>query len=372
MDKVLLIISDVNKSHHLEWLTLQIKDYFDLKVILLGKANTDHEEFLRKHNIPTFHVFYQAKSDFSQAAKKVWDLLKLEKPKLVHTHFWLANIIGIPLSFLLRIPSRVMTRHHGNLHHLFYRKGVWMDILLNRLSTFIISPTERIKNLMIRSEYTNSRKIQVINHGIDLGYYGSSTPAQVEVIRQKYKIPDTSPVIGVISRHIEWKGIQYIIPAFEQIIKDTPTAHLILANANGEYKKVINDMLSKIPEDAYTLIEYENNVAALYSIFDVFVHVPIDLYSESFGLIYVEALAAGKPCVFTLSGIAADFVVHEQNALVVDYRSTEQISASIRRLILNNQLAKEIAHNGKNSIGRFSVEAMGQMIRALYFQQCGK
>jgi glycosyltransferase involved in cell wall biosynthesis len=356
----------------LEWLTLQIKDHFDLKVILLGKANTEHEEFLRVHNIPTFHVLYQTKSDFFQAAKRTWRLLKSEKPKLIHTHFWLANIIGIPLSFWLRIPSRVMTRHHGNLHHLFYRKGVWMDILLNRLSTYIISPTEGIKNLMIRSEYTNSRKIQVINHGIDLDYYGTATPTQVEVIRQKYKIPNTSPVVGVISRHIEWKGIQYIIPAFEQIIRDTPTAHLILANANGEYKKVINDMLSKIPSGSYTLIEYENDIAALYSIFDVFVHVPIDLYSESFGLIYVEALASGKPCVFTLSGIAADFVVHEHNALVVDYRSTEQISASIRRLILNNRLANEIARNGKNSIGRFSVEAMGQMTRAVYFKQFSK
>ncbi len=372
MEKVLLLISDVNKSHHLEWLTLQIKDHFDLKVILIGKANSDHEEFLRKQDIPTFHVFYQTKSDFFQAAKKVWGLLKLEKPKLVHTHFWLANIIGIPISFLLRTPSRVMTRHHGNLHHLFYRKGVWMDILMNRLSTCIISPTEGIKQLMIHSEYTNSSKIQVINHGIDLDYYGTATPARVEVIRQKYKIPNTSPVIGVISRHIEWKGIQYIIPAFEQIIKDIPTAHLILANANGEYKKVINDMLSKIPKDSYTLIEYENDVAALYAIFDVFVHVPIDLYSESFGLIYVEALASGKPCVFTLSGIAADFVIHEHNALVVDYRSAEQISASVRRLILNNRLANEIASHGKNSIGRFSVEAMGQMIRALYSSQCSK
>ena len=340
--KVIHIISDVGKSHHLEWLTLQIKDHYDLKVLLIGKAKTFHEEFLRVQNVPTLHVPYNSKTDFFNVIKSVFRFIKKEKPQLVHTHFWFANIVGIPISYLLSISHRVMTRHHGNLHHQFYKKGVWMDVVLNKLSTIIISPTEGIRNLMVHSEYTSPDKIKVINHGIDCSYYRMATTERVQIIRNRYSIPVTFPIIGVISRHIEWKGIQYIIPAFKELIKQVPTAHLILANTNGDYRNVLIDMLNDIPKSTYTLIEYENDAAGLYSIFDFFVHVPIGLYSESFGLIYIEALAAGKPSVFTLSGVAPDFIRHECNALVVDYKDADQIRTSVLKLLSDKELVNKM------------------------------
>jgi glycosyltransferase involved in cell wall biosynthesis len=38
----------------------------------------------------------------------------------------------------------------------------------------------------------------------------------------------------------------------------------------------------------------------------VFVHVPEDQHAEAFGLVYIESLMAGVPCVFTRSGIMHD------------------------------------------------------------------
>ncbi len=367
--KVIHIVSDVEKSHHLEWFTRQIKDQYELKVVLIGRENTYHEKFLRVNNIPVFQIGYYSKGDFFYAFRKIFNFLKMERPSLIHSHFWLATIIGIPISYLLRIPNRVITRHHGNFHHLYYKKGVWMDILLNRLATLIISPTVIIRKLMIQSEYVRSTKIEVINHGIDCNYYRTTTKERIQTIRERYDIPKTSPVIGVISRHIEWKGIQYTIAAFEEVVKSVPTAHLILANANGKYRKVLEKRLSKLPGDSYTLIEYENDIATLYSMFDIFVHVPIDMGSESFGLTYIEALAAGKPCIFTLSGVAPDFIRHEYNALVVDYKNESQIISSILRLLSDQQLVDRLITNGRESASQYSDVEMGQRVKSVYANQ---
>ncbi len=43
-------------------------------------------------------------------------------------------------------------------------------------------------------------------------------------------------------------------------------------------------------------------------------HVTIGKHYEAFGQIYVEALAAGIPSVFTLTGIAPEIIEHEHNA----------------------------------------------------------
>ena len=364
--KILHIVSEVEKSHHLEWLTLEIKDHYDLRVILLGNENTAHQRFLQGLNIPVFVVKYNSRLSYFKAAIAVMKIIKNESPMVVHTHFWGANIIGIPAAFLTRVPVRVMTRHHGNLHHQFYKKGVVIDKILNKMSTLILAPTVAIRNLLVNSEGANPEKVEVANHGIDLCYYESATELSISNLRQKHGIPSNKKIIGVISRHIEWKGIQYIIPAFKQVLAKISSAHLVLANANGDYKQTINGLLKSLPSDSYSIIEYENDAAALYASFDIFVHTPVDLYGESFGLIYIEALAAGKPSVFTLSGVAPEFIRDGFNAIVVDYKNEDQIFSGVMAILSNQSLATNLVMNGRNSVVKFSARQMGMLTRRAY------
>jgi glycosyltransferase involved in cell wall biosynthesis len=96
------------------------------------------------------------------------------------------------------------------------------------------------------------------------------------------------------------------------------------------------------------------------------VHVPIDRLSESFGLTYVESLAAGRPSVFTKSGIACDFVRDEYNALVVDYRNSLQISEAINRILQDSDLRQRLSLNARSSTAGFSFQSMGRGMVTLY------
>jgi glycosyltransferase involved in cell wall biosynthesis len=369
--KLIHIIAEVEKSHHFEWISLQLKADFDYQCILIGRKDSEHERFLTALGIKVYALEYRSKRSMFSLASSLLKILRKEKPAIVHTHFWVASLVGIPVAWMLRVPVKMITRHHGDLHHKYYPKGVMLDRTINFLADHIITPTTGIRELVIDKESTPAHKVTVINHGVDLDFYQNVTPERADAVREKYSIPRTAPVIGMISRYVQWKGIEYAIEAFRKIQHDYPDAHLVLANANGEYRSVLRQKLSQLQPAQYTEINYEGDTPALYALFDVFVHVPIDRLSESFGLIYVEALAAGRPSVFTISGVAADFVRDGYNALVVDYRNAEQITEAVLRILKDSELRRQLTSNGAASVQHFSYVNMCRQMKELYHKLAG-
>src|SRR5690606_4491552 len=107
---------------------------------------------------------------------------------------------------------------------------------------------------------------------------------------------------------------------------------------------------------------------ALYKLFDVYVHVPIDEKIEAFGQTYVEALAAGIPSVFTKSGIANDFIEDERNALVVPFRNSEAIYSALLRVLTDETLRESLILEGKKSVEKFDFHNMADQLDSIYFE----
>jgi glycosyltransferase involved in cell wall biosynthesis len=176
-------------------------------------------------------------------------------------------------------------------------------------------------------------------------------------------------VVGVISRFTALKGVQYIIPAFKNILQNYPNALLMFFGGQGDYEKELNELLAQIPRESYFKVEFENDLSAVYPLFDVFVQVSIDRTIESFGQTYVEALAAGIPSVFTLSGIASDFIKDRENALVVPYQDENAIYRAVSELLADRSLAGNISVNGRESIKEhFDLPVMIRKLEQLYEQ----
>jgi glycosyltransferase involved in cell wall biosynthesis len=170
----------------------------------------------------------------------------------------------------------------------------------------------------------------------------------------------------MISRYIKWKGVTYGIEAFEGLLATYPKAHLILANAQGPDRTLVQDALAKLPHGSYTEIGFEEDIAALYQLFDVFVHLPIDDHFEAFGQTYIEALACGVPAVFTLSGIAAEVIEANENALVVPYKDSLATAAAIGKLLEDDELKRKLIRNGKLTAERFNLKTFISQLEKLY------
>lgn len=368
MKTILYIISEIDKALEFEWTAEHLKDDFNLHFILLNPTseNPALAQFLASWNIPCNIIAYKNKIEIPKIILSLYHHIKKIKPDIVHTHLLQANMLGLTAAKWAKVPVRIYTRHHSSFNHIYHPKKVWYDHYTNKNATHIVAISPIVQQILIEWEKVNPKKIFLIPHGIDFKTFNHVPSLRVESIKQKYQIETHYPVIGVISRWTEWKGIQYIIPAFQKLLAHYPDALLLLAGKGGEYASVIEKMLKNIPCDNYRVIGFEPDVPALYQSMDVFVHAPIDAHSEAFGQVYIEAMASKIPMVCTISGIAHNLVKDKWNAIVVPYKNSDAIYESMMYLLSHPDLKEQLRQNASQSVKEFSVEKKVFLLKKLY------
>ena len=371
--KVIYIISHIDKALEFEWVAGHLeKNKFSLAFILLNPGDSALAQFVKAQGLPVYHIPYSGKNSALSAFLRLFFLLRKLKPDIVHTHMYDATFLGQIAARMAGIKKRIYTRHHSSFNHVYHPHAVKKDKLVNRLVTDIVSISGNVSKFLLGREQVDSTKIHLIPHCLDINAFANITQERIINLKNKYKLHSSnSPVIGVISRYTEWKGVQYIIPAFKELLKSYPKATLILANAKkGEYAEEIDKLLKSLPAGSYREIAFEQDLFALYQLFDVFVHTPIDNHSEAFGQIYIEALAAKIPSVFTLSGIASDFIQHEQNAFVVSYCNSSEILRGIEKILTDNKFRVKITDQGyKDVSSRFILKDKISRLEKLYLNE---
>lgn len=367
MKKVTYILSHINKALAFEWIAEELdRNAFELSFILLNEGDSYLEQFLKEKQIPVFRVEYAGKKHLWRAFWQVRKLLRKLGTEVIHAHLFDANLVGLSAGKSLGIKKRIYTRHHSTLHHVYFPRAVYYDKFVNWLATDIIAISDVVRQVLVGKEKANPKKVHLVPHGFRFEEFGNVSADRVQVLKDKYNLT-SSPTVGVIARHIHWKGIQYIIPAFGKLLEKYPQAHLLLANAQGDYKPELQRLLDALPAHSYTEIAFEQDLYALYQLLDVYVHAPINEDLEAFGQTYVEALVAGIPSVFTLSGIAHDFIQHEQNALVVPYQNSEAIAEALKRILGDDALRQRLIANGQASVRpRFELSQMIGALEKLY------
>ena len=349
--KVIYILSLINKSLEYEWIVRYLdRRRINLIFILLNPTESELQRWLIAKEVTTYHVPYFGKKSYPRCMLAVYKILKKEKPDFVNCNLLDANLIGLSAAWFARVPNRIYTRHHSTFHHVYFRKGTIYDYISNALATQIVAVSSLVRRVLTEDEHVPGEKIRLVPHGFGIPDFDDVARERISSLKLKYGIQSRSPVIGVISRYIEWKGVQYVIPAFKDVLERFPNAVLIIANARqGTYTPVITRMLNELPKESYREIEFESDIIAFYKLLDVFVHAPVDDHCEAFGRIYPEALASGVPMVCSISGIAHDIVHHRQNALVVPHKDSAAIARSILQILVDKDLANLLARNAKES-----------------------
>lgn len=362
--KVAYLISNIEYSVAFEWIVERMhQKSVNFVFILLGDEKPKLQKIIEAKGVNC--EFLPLKQSFISYTSLVFQLIKILKSyqvDVVHTHLFHASLFGLLAAKLSGIKMRIHTRHHSTFHHDYFPHAVKYDRLINFLSTDIVAISRNVKLILIDKEGVSLKKIKIIEHGFDLNQFYNVSKERVEIIFNRYKLPKQKKIIGSIARYVNWKGHVYLIEAYKLLLKTNPDIHLVLANANGPYRSKIKSLLSQLPPNSFTEITFEEDLFALYQSFDVFVHIPINSQVEAFGQTYVEALAAGVPSVFTLSGIASDFIEDGKNAVVVDYKNSEQVKEAILSIINNEAFRQSLVESGKESVKVFSI---GRMIRQL-------
>lgn len=369
MIKVVYILSLIFKSLEYEWIVRYLdRSKIELVFILLNPIPSELQQWLIDNGIKTYYIPFHGKKSYPRCLYKTIKILKHERPDFVNCNLLDANMIGLTAAWMTGVKNRVYTRHHSTFHHVYFRKGRYYDYYANGLATQIVAVSSLVKKVLVEYEGVPSEKVRLIPHGFGIPDFERVGVEEVEGLRKKYAIQDKGPIIGAISRYIEWKGVQYIIPAFVEILKEFPDAVLLIANARqGTYTPQILSLLAEVPPESYREIEFESNIIAFYRLLDVFVHVPIDDHSEAFGRIYPEALASGVPMVCTISGIAHDIIHDQKNAITVPHKDSSAIAHAIKLILSDGTLWESLSKEAKKTAAKYmNMDIQKGLLEKLY------
>jgi glycosyltransferase involved in cell wall biosynthesis len=340
---------------------------FDLSFILMNCAAPPLAPLLDSLGIPWIHIPFRRRAHIPRAMLLIWRHCREVKPQIVHTHFMNACLAGLTAAAVARVPIRIHTRHHaGPLT--WKQRPPWQelyDFYNNAMSTTIIAPSDVVRDALTKRNRVRPDKVAVLHHGFDLDADHVSDD-RVRSLRERHGIGDAHPIIGVVSRYEETKGIQYIVPAVERLLETYPNALLLLAPARGTYQAQLAPIIARIPPRNRREIAFEDDVFALYKLFDVFVHAPTGVAMEGFGQVYIEAMAAGVPSVITRAGIADEMTRDRDNAVVVPYRDADAIYRGLRDVLEDDELRETIMRNGRRDARAFTARAMIEGLEAIY------
>jgi len=271
---------------------------------------------------------------------------------LIHSHWLLPQgFVGALGARLARIPH-VVTIHGGDVFGL--RQKVFQPFKKLALKgahavTVNSSATEKA----VTSIAPDLGSVHRIPMGIDISGV-SSTDDQVLEIREKYR-KGHGPLIIFAGRIVEEKGIEDLIRAMPGILNKCPDASALIAG-EGQDRAALEDLsqeLGLVHRVFFTGWIDPELMPAYLAAADVFAgpsRRASDGWIEAQGLAFLEAMAVGTPVIATRSGGIVDAVMHEKTGLLVDERSPDQVAEAITRLHADQELARNLAAQGRKLV----------------------
>lgn len=190
----------------------------------------------------------------------------------------------------------------------------------------VIAPAEYLASL-VRGWGVEPSKVQVV-------YNAAPKVADLDrdASRAELGIGEKEFLIISAGRNVPWKGFPRVKQVVEALQEQDPTVRLEILH------DVSHDLLMKWLAAA-----------------DVFV---LNTAYEGAPHIILEAMQFGIPVVTTNVCGNPEFVEHEITGFLVEYNDQEQIKNAILKLYRDKTLRKELAHNAKEAVKKYSLQTM--------------
>lgn len=241
-------------------------------------------------------------------------------------------------SLFLRTPSqRLIVWHHSDLLRPAwapYTYGVVQRALYRRADCVIVSsPNLAASSPLVR----HARRVAVVPFGIDLDRFdGAPDQERAAAFRRAFSpaghdaaSSGKGPVILFVGRLVYYKGLAVLIDAMRQC-----EGTLLLAG-DGPLEADLRQRVAErgLQERVRFLGRIsDDDLPACYRAADLFV-LPSTEFTETFGVVQVEAMAAGLPVISTRLATGVPWVnQHEQSGLTVPPGDVDALAAAIRRL----------------------------------------
>ena len=335
-------------------------------VIVLTGLN-EGQNILSDLDIPVYQLHLNRRLPSPFALLKIKQIIREEKPDLLHTWLYAGILAGSLAAWKSGIPI-VWGLHHADLDPQHQKKmTAWTMKACARLShsipTTIIACGESVRQNHIAFRF-DAKKIVVIPNGIDTKLFKPDPSAPAE-LKKELGLDNEVKLVGIASRFHPIKDHANFLQAAAIVAEQRADIHFVLCGneITSENAALVQIIRQSGLENKCHLLGRRKDMPKILAAWDVAVS---SSRSEALSNALIEAMACGTPCVATDVGDTA-FIIGDFG-VTVPAQNAEKLAGGILKLMTLEPEALHAVKQGtrKRIISNFDMRIISAETGKLY------
>ena len=288
---------------------------------------------------------------------RIKDLLAREKFDVIHSHEPLSGYV--PLAALTLADGRETV--NIATFHSYRKRRVWWAIGSDKLANPLLNPLHgRLAVSRPAAEFINRHfpgDYRVIPNGIRVEDFARAEPLP--------ELMDGKTNILFLGRLEKRKGLRYLLSAYSKLKWDMPDSRLIVVGGGNPDPESYRIMGERNLQDVIFAGRVSDEARARY-FKSAHVYCSPATGNESFGIVLLEAMAAGAPVVATSIEGYASVISHERDGLLVPPKDEDALAEAIAKLARDPALRARLSAEGVRTADAFRWERVAAKVMDFY------
>ncbi|MEC1302039.1 MULTISPECIES: N-acetyl-alpha-D-glucosaminyl L-malate synthase BshA [Lysinibacillus] len=287
--------------------------------------------FFHEVEVNNYSVFQYSPYDIALASKMA-DVIKDEELDVLHVHYAIPHAVCAVLAREMsgRDIGIVTTLHGTDISVLGQDSTLSQAIKYGIDKSDIVTTVSQALKEQTYELIDTVKPIETIYNFVDEREY---FPRNSGNLKEQFGIQEDEKVLIHVSNFRKIKNLPHIVDAFMKI-RANMKAKLLLVGDGPEKHRVMDQVKGSPYMKDVLFLGKQENLAELYAISDLKLLLS---QQESFGLVLLEAMACGVPCIGTNVGGIPEVIEHGVDGYIVELGDTEAVAAYATHLLQDEE-----------------------------------
>ncbi|MBX8944036.1 MULTISPECIES: N-acetyl-alpha-D-glucosaminyl L-malate synthase BshA [Lysinibacillus] len=287
--------------------------------------------FFHEVEVNNYSVFQYSPYDIALASKMA-DVIKDEELDVLHVHYAIPHAVCAVLAREMsgRDIGIVTTLHGTDISVLGQDSTLSQAIKYGIDKSDIVTTVSQALKEQTYELIDTVKPIETIYNFVDEREY---FPRNLGNLKEQFGIQEDEKVLIHVSNFRKIKNLPHIVDAFMKI-RANMKAKLLLVGDGPEKHRVMDQVKGSPYMKDVLFLGKQENLAELYAISDLKLLLS---QQESFGLVLLEAMACGVPCIGTNVGGIPEVIEHGVDGYIVELGDTEAVAAYATHLLQDEE-----------------------------------
>jgi alpha-maltose-1-phosphate synthase len=286
---------------------------------------------------------------------------------VAHAHTWYADMAGLWIRILYRIPL-IVTLHSmeplrpwkADQLGTGYLVSTWIEKTAVESADRVIAVSSQMREDILHHFAVDPARVVVLHNGIDLERFRRTDRRDV---LERYGV--RPPYVLFVGRITDQKGIFHLLEAAPRL---PPGVQVVLCAAAPDTPEIEARLRQAVPR--HPNVVWINAMLAVEQVVQLYSHAAVfacpSVY-EPFGLINLEAMACETPVVASAVGGILEVVEDGVTGLLVPPGRPEALADALRRVLEDRDLARALGQAGRRRVEeRFSWASVAERTEQVY------